>query len=231
MKKLGLYLCAGVLALSLGACGQKDQEDSSQQTDSQQESSSQETEQQSEESSSQETEQQPEESPSQGAEGDQEDPGMDISNGWSEEMEKLRQAVITAVGQENYWPDMPMDSEMLEMSFKLTSDMYEDYVAESPMISANVDTLVIVRAKEGQAEAVEEALKAYREEKVNDTLQYPMNIGKIQASQVERMGDYVIFVQLGADTSGDESEEASINKCKEANSAALEAIRGIVEAE
>lgn len=219
MKKFGMYLCAGVLAFSLTACGGKDQEDSSRQTDSQQESSSQETEQQPEESTSQETE----------GEGDQENPGMDISNGWSEEMEKLRQAVITAVGEENYWPDMPMDPEMLGMAFNLTSDMYEDYVAESPMISANVDTLVIVRAKEGQADAVEEALNAYREAKVADTMQYPMNIGKIQASQVERMGDYVIFVQLGADPGQDATEEESINKCKEANSAALEAIRGIVE--
>ena len=211
MKKFGLYLCAGVLALSLGACGQKDQEDSSQQTDSQQESVSQDTEQQPEESTSQETE----------GEGEQENPGMD----------KLRQAVITAVGEENYWPDMPMDPERLGMSLGLTADMYEDYMAESPMISANVDTLVIVKAKEGQADAVEEALNAYREGKVNDTMQYPVNIGKIQASQVERIGNYVMFIQLGADTSGDESEEESINKCKEANGAALEAIRGIVEAE
>lgn len=221
MKKFGLYLCAGVLALSLGACGQKDQEDSSQQTDSQQESVSQNTEQQPEESTSQETE----------GEGEQENPGMDISNGWSEEMENLRQAVITAVGEENYWPDMPMDPEMVGTFLGLTADMYEDYMAESPMISANVDTLVIVKAKEGQADAVEEALNTYREGKVNDTMQYPMNIGKIQASQVERIGNYVMFIQLGADTSADESEEESINKCKEANGAALEAIRGIVEAE
>lgn len=219
MKKLGLYFCAGVLALGLSACGQKDQEESSQETGTQQESSTQETEQQPEESES--TSQEPEDG--------SEAPGMDISDGWSEEMENLRQAVIAAVGEENYWPDMPMDPEMLETFLGLTVDMYEDYMAESPMISANVDTLVIVKAKENQVDAVEEVLNTYREGNVNDTMQYPMNIGKIQASQVEKIGNYVIFIQLGGDTSNDQSEEESISKCKEANEAALEAIRGIIE--
>lgn len=219
MKKLGLYFCAGVLALGLSACGQKDQEESSQETGTQQESSTQETEQQPEESES--TSQEPEDG--------SEAPGMDISDGWSEEMENLRQAVIAAVGEENYWPDMPMDPEMLETFLGLTADMYEDYMAESPMISANVDTLVIVKAKENQVDAVEEVLNTYREGNVNDTMQYPMNIGKIQASQVEKIGNYVIFIQLGGDTSNDQSEEESISKCKEANEAALEAIRGIIE--
>lgn len=217
MKKVGLYFCAGLLALGLTACGQKGQEDVSQETETQQESSSQETEQQPEESTSQETAE------------DSDDAGADVSDGWSEEMENLRQAVIAAVGEENYWPNMPMDPEMMETFLGLTSDMYEDYMAESPMISANVDTLVIVKAKENQADAVEEALNTYREGKVNDTMQYPMNIGKIQASRVERIGNYVIFVQLGGDTSEDQSEEDSISKCKAANDAAVEAIRGIIE--
>lgn len=215
MRKIGLYFCAGVLMLSLAACGEKGQE-SSQGTEPQQGSGSQ------------GTEQQPEESTPQGTEEGQEgldEPGMDISDGWSQEMESARQAVIAAVGEENYWPNMPMDSEMFKMYFKVSADMYDDYMAESPMISAHVDTLVIVKAKEGQADAVEEALNAYRDEKVNDTMQYPMNLGKIQASQVERMGNYVIFVQLGGEMADDLSEEDAIRQCQEANAAAIDAIR------
>lgn len=220
MRKIGLYFCAGALMLSLAACGEKGQQDGSQGTESQQGSGSQ------------ETEQQPEESASQGTEDGQEgldEPGIDISDGWSQEMEDLRQAVIAAVGEENYWPNMPMDPEMFDMFFKVPSNMYEDYMAESPMISANVDTLVIVKAKADQADAVEEALNAYRDEKVNDTMQYPMNLGKIQASQVERMGNYVIFVQLGGEIMDDQSEEDAIRQCQEANGAAIDAIRGIIE--
>ena len=228
MRKIGLYFCAGVLMLSLAACGQKGQEDGSQGT-GQQESGSLGTEQQ--ESSSQETE----ESPSQGTEEGQEDaeePGMDISDGWSQEMESLRQAVIAAVGEENYWPNMPMDPEMLGMSIGVTPEMYEDYMAEVPMISAHVDMLVIIKAKEDQADAVEEILKTYRQGKVDDTMQYPKDLAKIQASQVERVGNYMIFALLGGERGeiiDEGAEEDAIRQCQEANGAAIEAIRGIVE--
>ena len=66
---------------------------------------------------------------------------------------------------------------------------------------------------------------------VNDTMQYPMNLGKIQASRVERIGDYVCFVQLGADTSSveEQGDEAVITYCQEQNELALEAIRQTLE--
>ena len=49
-----------------------------------------------------------------------------------------------------------------------------------------VDDLVEVLAEdfEDAEEAVEEALNAYRDMNVNDTMQYPMNVGKVQASRV-----------------------------------------------
>lgn len=144
-------------------------------------------------------------------------------------MTALRSAVVEAVGQDNYWPDMPMEADMLETFFGITSDLYEDYMAESPMISANVDTLVIVKAKEEQADAVLEILNGYRENLVNDTMQYPQNLGKIQASQVEKIGNYVIFVQLGGGAIESGDEEEVLTKCQEANKLALDAIRSNVE--
>ena len=80
-------------------------------------------------------------------------------------------------------------------------------------------------------EEVESALNAYRDSLVNDTMQYPMNLGKIQASRVERIGDYVCFVQLGADTSSveEQGDEAVITYCQEQNELALEAIRQTLE--
>jgi hypothetical protein len=85
---------------------------------------------------------------------------------------------------------------------------------------------VVVKAKEGQEQAVEDALNAYRNAKVNDTMQYPMNLGKIQASRVERIGSYVCFVQLGADTMEalDQGDEAVIAQCQEVNELVLEII-------
>lgn len=151
--------------------------------------------------------------------------GHDYAEGWTEEMEAVKTAVTDVLG-ENYWPDTAVTPDMLETYFGITSDMYEDYLAEMPMISANVDTLVIIKAKENQVQAVEEALNAYRDTRVNDTMQYPMNVGKIQASRVERIGSYVCFVQLGADTMAEteEDEEAVIARCREVNELVIEII-------
>lgn len=145
--------------------------------------------------------------------------------GWSEEMEAVKAAVVEKMG-ENYWPNMQIAPEMLEGTFGISSDLYDDYMGEMPMISTNVDTLVIIKAKEGKVKDVESAVNQYRDTLVNDTMQYPMNLGKIQASRIEVIGSYVCFVQLGADTTAaaDESEEAVIEYCQDQNEMALEAI-------
>lgn len=145
---------------------------------------------------------------------------------WSEEMEVIKKGVTDALG-ENYWPDAQITQEMLEGSFGISSDLYEDYFAEMPMISANVDTLIIIKAKQDKVEEVTEALEAYRDRMINDTMQYPMNIGKVQSSIVEVIDNYVCFIQLGAET--DDSEEVAIEQCKEQNQMALEAIRQAVQ--
>lgn len=151
--------------------------------------------------------------------------GHDYATGWTDEMETVKTAVTDALG-ENYWPDTAVTPDLLEVLFGITPEMYEDYLAETPMISANVDTLLIVKAKEEQVQAVEEALNAYRDSKVNDTMQYPMNVGKIQASRVERIGNYVCFVQLGADTTAaaESGDESVIAQCQEVNELVIEII-------
>lgn len=229
MKKQTFYLCAGILALTLTACGKAGTEESASQSGESSVSSGASTEEGGSETDPTEGNPSEESTPTDSQpQGDSGASGED-SQGWSEEMTAVRGAVVDALGADHYWPDMAMDPEMLEVFYGISSDMYEDYMAESPMISANVDTLVVIRAKEGQADTVETALNAYRDNLVNDTMQYPQNLGKIQASQVERIGDYVVFVQLGGDAIDSEEEEEVISKCEEANSQALDAIRGIVE--
>ncbi len=230
MKKVVLYLCTGILVLGISACGKGGDESGSQGAGQSTEVSSSPEQGGNDGMGEDESGAQGEGSgasaegePSEG-EGD----GVPDADAGvrSEEMEGLRQAVVEALGADNYWPDMPMDAQMVETFFGITSDMYEDFMAETPMISTNVDTLVIVKAAEGQADAVEEALNAYRESKINDTMQYPQNLGKIQASQVERIDNYVIFVQLGGFAIDEEKEEDVIAKCQEANRLAIDAISG-----
>ena len=224
MKKTVLYLCAGILVFGLTACG-GDPENGGSSDSSQIESSSQSTEQ----SQCSVADVSQGSSESENMESSVADDGQADAEGWSEEMAGLRAAVVDAVGQDEYWPDMPMDGEMLNMLYGITSDMYDDYMAESPMISTNVDTLVIVKAKTDQVDTVFDLMTAYREKLVNDTMQYPSNLGKIQSSQVEKVGDYVIFVQLGGMAGMADSEEEAIKQSQEANAKALEAIKGKLE--
>lgn len=148
---------------------------------------------------------------------------------WSEEMQNVRQAVADALG-ENYWPDYAITPEMLEGTFGISAELYDDYMGEMPMISTNVDTLIVIKAKEGKVQEVEDALNAYRDRLVDDTMQYPMNLGKIQASRIDVSGNYVSFVQLGADVMDimEQGDEAVIEYCLEQNELAIEVIRSAV---
>lgn len=117
---------------------------------------------------------------------------------------------IKAAYGDNYLPKMPIEAEFLEAEFGITSDMYEEVVAEQPMMSVHADRIVLVKAKEGKGEEVEKILNDAKDKKINDTLQYPMNIAKINATKVVRKGDYVAFILLGAiNDSVDVSEEAA----------------------
>ena len=142
------------------------------------------------------------------------------------EMGEVKPIVTDLLG-DNYFPNMELDPEMLEFVVGITSDMYEEYFAEMPMISANVDTLIVVKAADGQADAVETALNVYRNAQVGNTMQYPQNVGKVQASKVERIGDYVIFTMLGGDVGDilDQGDEVVIAYCQEVNDSVIEAIR------
>lgn len=141
----------------------------------------------------------------------------------------IQAAVAQELG-ENYWPNMDVPEELLEDTFGIGEEMYEEIVAQTPMISANVDTLVIVKAKEGSEQQVEDALNAYKEYNTTEALQYPMNMGKVQAAQIKAFGRYICFVQLGAqvpeaDEEGSEDGDAAVIKhCEQENAKALDVI-------
>lgn len=205
-KKLACMLLMGTLALSMAACGNGQDKNTGAATETGVEST----------------------------EGTAESTGTSVESTEAENagtpLQNAKKAVTDALG-DDYWPDSEIPEEMLNETYGVSADLYDAYLGECPMISVNVDTLLIIHAKDGKVEDVENALNAYRDSLVNDTMQYPMNLGKIQASRVERIGDYVCFVQLGADTSSveEQGDEAVITYCQEQNELALEAIRQTLE--
>lgn len=205
MRKISIYLAAATLLLTMTACG--DKTDAGDVSDT---SGTSEIKQESTENTG-------------SAENTGEAPSFE-EGGWSEEMTQIKNAVVDALG-ENYWPDMQLDPDMLDTNYGISADMYEDYLAEIPMISGNVDTLLIIKAKSDTVDEVEDILHDYHDTQVNDALQYPMNIGKVQAARVERIDNYVCYVQLGAGAIDLEDTNTVVEQCREQNELVIEIIR------
>lgn len=121
----------------------------------------------------------------------------------------LRDAVAKAYG-ENYLPDQAMDAEMIESEFGLTKDMYDEVVAEAPLIGFHPDRLVIVKPKKGKEanvkRALEDALLVMKEQQ----MQYPVNVAKVNAGKVLEKDGYYCFMILGQtdDTSKNDDDAA-----------------------
>ncbi len=129
-------------------------------------------------------------------------------------VKKIAQAIKDAYG-ENYLPDMEVPKELVDTTFGLEKDSYTDVFAETPMISAHPDTLIVVKAVNGKTGDVKAKLEKYRDYLVNESLQYPGNIAKVNASQVVANGDYAAFILLGAINENEDASEEEQKKFAE----------------
>lgn len=137
-------------------------------------------------------------------------------------------AVKAAYG-DDYIPNMMVEGELLESTYGLTEDMYEEVYVEVPMISANIDTLIAVKVADGRQQDVVDALTSYRDYLVNDALQYPMNQLKLQSSRVIEKDGFVFFVSLGVIPMELEEENDIIDKAAELNDIAENAINSVLK--
>ena len=107
----------------------------------------------------------------------------------SPEPDAVYEEVKAAYG-ENYLPNMRLTDEEIEVRYGISSDLYSSAIAEVPMISTQIDELVLIKANDEAArDTIEEALTAFQNVLKEDTFQYPANQLKIQASQVYVKGD------------------------------------------
>lgn len=148
----------------------------------------------------------------------------------TEQIQEIYEAVKKAYG-EAYWPNMQVQGETTYMSetYGLDESWYDAAVAEISMISANVDTFIIIHATEGNLENVQKALTKYQDYLKNDSMQYPMNLPKVQGSRLETVGNYVCFMMLGqVDETAYDSDEEMITAFSELNQIAVDEITKIV---
>lgn len=98
---------------------------------------------------------------------------------------------------ETYTMNMELKSEEIDAKFGLQADWYEEAYAALPMIGTHADVLAIVKAKTENVDEVKAALEAYKQARIDDQMQYPMNLIKVQATRVEVYGDYVVLCLTG----------------------------------
>lgn len=137
-------------------------------------------------------------------------------------LSKLHESVKEEMG-ERYWPETFISETELEEKTGITPDMYIEFIAEKNVMDSDIDTMIIIHAKEEYVGNIETSLEAYRSNVILENQEYPQNYGKAQASRMETIENYVCFVQLGADTTtvADKGEEEIIAYCQEENERAL----------
>lgn len=127
---------------------------------------------------------------------------------------------------ENYYPDIDISSAEIKRRTGMSEDMYIECLAREQEAGEQIDTLIIVHAKEDSVGLAESALENYRDGMIKRFENHPLNLAKAEASRVETIKNYVCFVQLGADLSQmtGEKKEALINHCLDENERALHVI-------
>lgn len=142
----------------------------------------------------------------------------------------VRDAVKEAYGDE-YVPDYEFDTEYISNTFGITEDMFDEIIAEGPTVAFDIDTFIAVKAKEGKAEAVANALTSYKDAMIQDAMTYPENAIKLQGATVTVKGDYVFFTCLGviSDESKDAGDDAMLEETKKDNQKAVDAINKCFE--
>lgn len=142
------------------------------------------------------------------------------------DLKEIHKAVKDQLG-DDYTSDRGLEAEELEGIVGVPVADIETYIAEAPMISVGVDTFIAIKAKEGKADEIEAGLEKHRKFLVEDSMQYPMNIAKVNASKVIRHGDYVFFVMLGAyDDRDDATEEERLEFAQAETKKVEETING-----
>lgn len=112
-------------------------------------------------------------------------------------LSKVHDAVKTEYG-EDYIPSMAIEEEQLTQMYGIPKELYKEVIAEGPMMSTHIDVFVGFEAvDEKAATEIETKLNAYKKSLVEDSMQYPMNIPKVNSAVVKKVDDYVFFLMLG----------------------------------
>ncbi|MEG0826046.1 MAG: DUF4358 domain-containing protein [Bacilli bacterium] len=90
---------------------------------------------------------------------------------------------------------MAITGENIETTLGLTSDMYDEFVMEMPMMIVNSNTYIIVKPKSGKSDIVKEKINAYMVKLEEQWKSYlPAQYELVKNRKVEKIGDYLVYV-------------------------------------
>ena len=138
--------------------------------------------------------------------------------------------IVTAVKEaygDNYGAGQALDAQMISDLMGINMDDVEESFAEIPMMSAHIDTFIVLKAKEGKIDSVYEQLNLYRENQLNDTMCYPSNALRIQGSQIMKVGNYAIYMMLGEHAAVDAAEEDAVKFAQEQGQIGVDAVNAL----
>ena len=69
---------------------------------------------------------------------------------------------VKALYGEGYYPSLAIDNDTLSRKYGLTREKMDEVIAEEAALSEHPDTFIAVKAKKGEADALEEELAAYQ---------------------------------------------------------------------
>lgn len=120
-------------------------------------------------------------------------------------LEAVHQAVKEAYG-DDYLPSMAIDGETLESVYGISPELYDEFIGEVPMISAQADAFIAIRGKEGKGKEISGLLEDYKENLLENTMMYPMNLPLAEAARIVEEGDDVFLVMTGTNEAYGQAE-------------------------
>lgn len=121
--------------------------------------------------------------------------------------DEIEQKIAEAIGKDNYLCDTDIDKDWLQNSYQLDMSKIESYVAKQNSISSvNVDTVIVLKVKDGYADDAVKALNENYEQLVSYIRQYPFGTAKVLNGRLYQSGNYVVYVIAGASYEGEDAE-------------------------
>lgn len=152
---------------------------------------------------------------------------VDINEVEQEKLDKVKEAVEKAYGENYISNPMEIGAEFLRDLYGIEPDWYDGVIGESPMISTHIDTFIGLHPTAGNEDNIKNALEKYRDYLINDSMQYPMNMPRVNAAEILEEDGNFYFIMLGLVEDETSDEAKLIELYKEQNKIAIDVIKSL----